>query len=440
MGLITHIISDPGSDYTSRLVAKVNTFLYINHRVGMVDRPEGNAIERDVAEVKRFLRAIANHNDLRTEWSKPRVMMLAEFVINHDVHKPTDISPYMMEFGREDKQLANLIDKVETATGQIKDGDKQSYYDSFQREVEAVREIYLQHRNDIIKARTASNAHKPQNLFQPGDLVFQHIEKKKRSNTFAPLKLGPYQVIKHRENTVTLRNLVNGRIHDVHVTKCSLFDGQLDDAHRLAKQDNAESDFTGISGWRGNPENRQTLTFKVDYTDGTSQWQSFWHSDIQETVQLDEYCKNIPCLQHLTKTKDQETALLRELALLRIPDKQGDEVLLDLRFLSHTLYQFKAMDLPDKYNTTYLLRSKLTKVGTDKRQRALIQYGKNAVQIASKDYHRYVYNKHNLPRGKHKILDDSTLSETPFILEGDLPADYQTLTDVQLSEILDPLD
>ena len=76
-------------------------------------------------------------------------------------------------------------------------------------------------------------------------------------------------------------------------------------------------------GWRGNPENRQTLTFKVDYTDGTSQWQSFWHSDKQETVQLDEYCKNIPCLQHITKTKDQETALIRELALLRIPDKQG---------------------------------------------------------------------------------------------------------------------
>ena len=88
----------------------------------------------------------------------------------------------------------------------------------------------------------------------------------------------------------------------------------------------------------------------------------------------------------------------------------------------------------------YLLKSKLTKVGTDKRQRALIQYGKNAVQIASKDYHRYVYNKHNLPRGKHKVLDDSMLSETPFILEGDLPANYQTLTDVQLSEILDPLD
>ena len=73
MGLITHIISDPGSDYTSKLVARVNTFLGINHRMGMADRPEGNGIERDVAEVKRFLRAITNHHDL--QWSKPRVMM-----------------------------------------------------------------------------------------------------------------------------------------------------------------------------------------------------------------------------------------------------------------------------------------------------------------------------------------------------------------------------
>ena len=98
------------------------------------------------------------------------------------------------------------------------------------------------------------------------------------------------------------------------------------------------------------------------------------------------------------------------------------------------------MDLPDKYNTTYLLKSKLTKVGTGKRQRALIQYGKDAVQISSKDYHRYVYNKHNLPRGVYKVLDDNTLSETPFILEGNLPSDYQTLTDVQLMSLLDPLD
>ena len=237
-----------------------------------------------------------------------------------------------------------------------------------------------------------------------------------------------------------MRNLVNGRVHDVHVTKCSLFDGQLDDAHRLAKQDDAESDFTCISGWRGNPENRQSLSFKVEYTDGTSQWQSFRHSDIQETIQLDDYCKDIPCLQHITKTKDQETALLRELALRRIPHKQGDEVLLDLRFLSHTLYQFKAMELPDKYNTTYLLKAKLAKVGTDKRQRALIQYGASAFQIASKDYHRYVYDEHNLPKTAHRILDDDTLSRTPFILEGNLPDNYASLTDSELSELLDPLE
>ena len=84
MSLITHIISDPGSDYT-----QVNSYLNIKHRIGMVDRPQGNVIERDVAEVKRFLKSIANHHDLQSEWSRPRVMMLAEFVINHDVHKPS---------------------------------------------------------------------------------------------------------------------------------------------------------------------------------------------------------------------------------------------------------------------------------------------------------------------------------------------------------------
>ena len=98
------------------------------------------------------------------------------------------------------------------------------------------------------------------------------------------------------------------------------------------------------------------------------------------------------------------------------------------------------MDLPDKYNTTYLLKARLAKVGTDKRQRALIQYGENAFQIASKDYHRYVYDGHNLPKTAHRILDDDTLSRTPFILEGNLPENYASLTDSELSELLDPLE
>jgi len=46
LGHITHMTSDPGSDFTSHLLNEVNSILGIKHRLGLVDRPQGTGIER----------------------------------------------------------------------------------------------------------------------------------------------------------------------------------------------------------------------------------------------------------------------------------------------------------------------------------------------------------------------------------------------------------
>ena len=101
--------SDPGSDLTSHLLNEVNNILGIKHRLGLVDRPQGTGIERDVAEVKRFLRSLTAHSDMQHDWSTPRILGVAEFLINNDPHMPSNVSPYEMEFGRHDKHLSHLI-------------------------------------------------------------------------------------------------------------------------------------------------------------------------------------------------------------------------------------------------------------------------------------------------------------------------------------------
>ena len=92
-GPFTYLQSDPGSDYTSAVVAQVNEFLGIQHHVGIVGRPQSTGIERDVQEVKRFIRELCLSHTLREHWSLPRILAVVQFLINEDVNEGTEFSP-----------------------------------------------------------------------------------------------------------------------------------------------------------------------------------------------------------------------------------------------------------------------------------------------------------------------------------------------------------
>ena len=438
LGHITHMTSDPGSDFTSHLLNEVNNILGIKHRLGLVDRPQGTGIERDVAEVKRFLRSLTAHSDMQHDWSTPRILGVAEFLINNDPHMPSNVSPYEMEFGRHDKHLSQLITTL-AESWSTTSSTKSAYLDHFKKELNTVRKIYMEDRNRAISKKTRSNRNTPQNRFQPGDLVFQHIDKQKRSSTFASLKLGPHKVIQHISNTVTVRNLINERVQDLHVTKCSLFDGTLDTAYMLARQDAAEHEFTHISGWRGNPNNRQSLSFQLVYNDGSTQWQSYWHSDVKDTVQLDDYCSKIPCLQHITKSKQHETQYLKQLSNKPITQSVGDKLFFDIRYLSHAIYQLREFALSDKYNVTYLMPATITDIKPRKPQKVTLQFDTSEqVTMTSTDYHLYTYDPDNMPSGDHVELTKHMLQTHPYILKAQLPKGYESMTNEQWLAWVDP--
>lgn len=54
-GLIDTIISDPGSDFMSQVIAQLNTWLDIRHIVSLVDRHESNGVERLNGEILRHI-------------------------------------------------------------------------------------------------------------------------------------------------------------------------------------------------------------------------------------------------------------------------------------------------------------------------------------------------------------------------------------------------
>ena len=191
-------------------------------------------------------------------------------------------------------------------------------------------------------------------MFQPGDLVFKSITKSARDNTFAPRRLGPYEVVAQQGNEVAVTNLVDNSPRAFHVTECVLFAGSRDDAVHLARQDNNQWAITDIIGWRGDPNARGSLSFRVLFDTGEAVWM-LHSSDITESTQFHRYCDQCPPLQQLNMTlaaaNKASTALNRSKIALAL----HQQVLLDIRFLDHLAYQLKSHNLPGKYDTRPLI-------------------------------------------------------------------------------------
>ena len=226
----------------------------------MVDHPQGNAIERDVKEVKRFIRDLAQHQHLVNRWSEPVILAIAEFLINSDPDLITKISPYMLTFGNQDPDLKRLINAADPDS--IKAQPSSEYLRKLEADIAAVRDVWNAHKAKLQRERTRPNLKKPQNMYHPSDLVFKKIRKQQKLNTFSHTKLGPYEVIKQVINSVHVRSLINGATKVFPVDELIMFSGSKQDAFELAGLDDNSFKPARIIAWRGNPQQRFTLSGK----------------------------------------------------------------------------------------------------------------------------------------------------------------------------------
>jgi hypothetical protein len=63
-GLYDEVISDPGSDFMSQMVASLNSWFGIRHKVSLVDRHESNGVEGTNKQLLRHLRALVHDERL----------------------------------------------------------------------------------------------------------------------------------------------------------------------------------------------------------------------------------------------------------------------------------------------------------------------------------------------------------------------------------------
>ena len=112
-----------------------------------------------------------------------------------------------------------------------------------------------------------------------------------------------------------------------------------------------------ILAWKGYPQVRTTMEFKIMFEDGDVLWLPY-SKDIDDTVQYGNYVQSVSMLYFLRfKVKDipNETALFKDKVIDYI--NIGDKFYMDIRY--YTVQRYDELPIEDKYEYRNILKLKL---------------------------------------------------------------------------------
>ena len=112
-----------------------------------------------------------------------------------------------------------------------------------------------------------------QNVFLSGELILVQRD----PEVFQPAKLlapfrGPYEVIHQDRNRVECRHLAAHHIREVPVERVMIFHGTREQALVSANQDEDQTVIQAITGWRGEPLLRTTISLRILFADSDIVW------------------------------------------------------------------------------------------------------------------------------------------------------------------------
>ena len=348
-GLFDTLMTDPGSDFTSDVMAHLSRFLGYAHKFSLVDRHESNGCEQSNSQVLRHLRAICNDERLRHRWSSPKVFCFVSYIMNNHLNSETNSDSYSLRFGTLDSTDYYQLPLTLTET------NVPAYIRELNNNLQLVRQVSKDYQDGIIAKRTAANLLAPQTLYQPGDYVL--LRNNHPENKLQGPWLGPYKVVTQDKNDVVVKDLVSGSImthKPLHVENLKLFEGTDSEAYAQALLDRDQFVIREFLAYRGDPEMRTSCEFEVAFEAGAIKW-LVWTPGLFETIQYEEFCSKDPALMPLLYPVKE--AINRIKALKRLPItsvNKGSVIYLNLRWYSHDWY--KQLPLPDLFHKQYVVR------------------------------------------------------------------------------------
>jgi len=238
------------------------------------------------------------------------------------------------------------VDSPESAASLITDLDL---------DLARLRAICDNHQNELVQERLQVNYEQPQNTFQTGDLVLlSRMHKVKDKND--ALWAGPFEVVKHDVNEVTVKDLIRGLIKVFHVERVKMFHGDFATAFNLAMLDDDQHVVVSIVAHRGDPLVRRTMEFELLYADGDAIWMP-WGPNVYDLAAYELYCGQQQELWSLLFSfVDARGAMKQLLQRVESDLNIGDLVFVNLRFFGDLTYQGFGATLPDINHIAYFMK------------------------------------------------------------------------------------
>jgi hypothetical protein len=400
-GLVEYIISDPGSDFTSKVVEHVNKYLGLKHQLSIVDRHESNGVERTNQEVLKHLRDYVFDKRIINDWDNPICISTIRYFLNYLVSSETGISPYEATFG----STANTYQKLLEIPKDFPTNN--ALLTLLNDSIAAASEVLTEHINKIDDKRSKNNVSQ---AYQPGDYVMLKLNKKKPK--LQPPLSGPYKVIKHESNNVLVRHPCKNEDQLLHCENLYIFYGSKEQAIEASLRDDNQYFIDSILDYRGDPaRNRTDMTFLVQFMDESQSWVPNT-PDINKTEAFETYCAQHRELLVLLQLKANQSKYYASLNAQPLRHTlQNTDAFINLRSWGHEWY-----DQQNLKHLMHLVPCRILKI-TRRENKPVFAietplFNDGTHYIDARAFHDYIFLER--PDFPHVVVDESMTSENSW--------------------------
>jgi hypothetical protein len=348
-GRYEQIITDPGSDFMSQTLIELHRILGQERLISLVDRHESNGVEPTNKKILGFLRTLMQDLRPKHQWSDPINIGLIEHACNSMVHPETGYTAFEMKYGSDVQPFMSIDNLV------LSDHAPKILQD-LNANLKIIHELSYKHQQSLVEKRSNHNQ-LPSilNKYKPGDFVlFLYSVLGHRENKQDTLYLGPYRVVTHIKNDVTVRNLISDAISVFHVERLKFFFGSEAEAYDAALRDADQYLIDKFISYKGDPLVRTSMQFYILFADGCYHWM-IWSKDLFDTVQYETFCRSLPQLFPLITLLKESLSLIKDINTTPITCIAPlTTVYMDIRAFGAGWYD--GMNFPDAYSTSYIVK------------------------------------------------------------------------------------
>jgi len=207
-GIPDHIITDRGTQFTSRFWQRICSYMSIDHRASTAFHPQTDGqTERQNQTMEQYLRAYINYE--QNDWVE--LLPLAQFAYNNSVHLSTRMTPFFANYGyHPEMQFKRPLSDTRLPSEQA----ATSYAEQLQETHEKLKLNILEAQKHQTKYAKGKDV-----IFNVGDKVWlstRHIKTSRLSKKLDYKRIGPYTVSKViNKNAYKLDLPITLRIHNV---------------------------------------------------------------------------------------------------------------------------------------------------------------------------------------------------------------------------------